>query len=91
MHDVVHLPRACGQVSQKASSGLGLESNFSKSRCCKMAFWFYSEEDGGSEGWKLSMDMSFSDFFFLIFLYILLESKASVLEKKHKVGRRERI
>lgn len=56
-----------------------------------MAFWFYSEEDGGSEGWELSMDMSFSDFFFLIFLYILLESKASVLEKKHKVGRRERI
>lgn len=69
MHDVVHLPRACGQVSQKASSGLGLESNFSKSRCCKMAFWFYSEEDGGSEGWELSMDMSFSDFFFNFSLY----------------------
>lgn len=69
MHDVVHLPRACGQVSHKASSGLGLESNFSKSICCKMAFWFYSEEDGGSEGWELSMDMSFSDFFFNFSLY----------------------
>lgn len=58
-----------------------------------MAFQFYREQDGGSGGWELSMDMSFSDFIFFlfIFLYILLESKASVLEKKREVGRRERI